>query len=467
MTSDHQTSLFGPFGRLAAAHDSLNGLAVGDAFGAQFFVPDNLPSLRARRLPPVPWPWTDDTEMACSLLRALTRTGALDQDELAHSFAQHHDFDRGYGPSMNRLLRLVRQGDSWRELAAGLFDGQGSWGNGAAMRVAPLGVWFADDLARVAEQARRSAEVTHTHPEAAAGAIAVAVAAGVAARGRTEPLTGAELLDAVADLVPASKVRSGVLEAQDLLDQPHAELAAHRLGNGRQVSAVDTVPFALWCAARYLEDYEGALWACSSAGGDVDTTCAIVGGIVAARVGTAGIPREWRESVEILPPWFFSHEAESWAAEPRSPLSARCPCPCCGHLVHDERPGSYAICPLCFWEDDLAQLRFPTADVGPNRVTLVEAQANVRAFGACNPRALSFVRPPLPHEPIDPDWRPIDLTRDQFEDRFEDRDAEARRPWPADNTALYWWRPTFWNPLGDVLSRPRPGTGSGCRPGTG
>jgi ADP-ribosylglycohydrolase len=303
MTSDYETSVFGPLGRLAAAYDSLNGLAVGDAFGAQFFVPGNLPGLRVRQLPPAPWPWTDDTEMACSLLHVLTRAEALDQDELAHAFARHHDFDRGYGPSMNRLLRLVRQGEPWRELAAGLFDGQGSWGNGAAMRVAPLGVWFAGDLARAAQQAARSAEVTHTHPEAAAGAIAVAVAAAAAARGRTASVTGAQLLRTVAEFTPVSKVRSGVLEAQVLLGQPYVELAAHRLGNGRQVSAWDTVPFSLWCAARHLNDYEEALWACSSAGGDVDTTCAIVGGIVAARVGTAGIPQAWRTSTESLPPW--------------------------------------------------------------------------------------------------------------------------------------------------------------------
>jgi ADP-ribosylglycohydrolase len=83
-----------------------------------------------------------------------------DQDLLAWSFAHHHDFDRGYGPSMNRLLRLVREGGSWRELASGLFDGQGSWGNGAAMRVAPLGAWFADDLPEAARQAVLSAKVT-------------------------------------------------------------------------------------------------------------------------------------------------------------------------------------------------------------------------------------------------------------------------------------------------------------------
>jgi ADP-ribosylglycohydrolase len=301
-------SAISSFDHRSAARDALRGLAVGDAFGAQFFVPENLPGLWERRLPEAEWPWTDDTEMACSVFEALRRRGSVDQNELAHGFAHRHDFDRGYGPGMNRLLRLVREGGAWRELASGLFDGQGSWGNGAAMRVAPLGAWFAVDLAEAAAQAGRSARVTHTHPEAVTGTIAVAVAAACAARSRVGQMTGAQLLAAVEELTPEGRVRSGVAEARELLDQPHAEYAAHRLGNGRQVSAADTVPFALWCAARHLEDFEEALWACASAGGDVDTNCAIVGGIIAAGVGAEGIPAEWRAACETLPEWVAEAE---------------------------------------------------------------------------------------------------------------------------------------------------------------
>src|SRR5689334_19080804 len=121
--------------RYARAMASLRGLALGDALGSQFFVPANYPLLKRRELPPGPWQWTDDTEMACSVAAVLAAHGRIDQNALATSFAEHHDFDRGYGPAVNRMLRLVRQeGADWRELAAGLFNGQGSWGNGAAMR---------------------------------------------------------------------------------------------------------------------------------------------------------------------------------------------------------------------------------------------------------------------------------------------------------------------------------------------
>ncbi len=202
---------------------------------------------------------------------------------------------------MNRLLRLVREGGSWRELAANLFNGQGSWGNGAAMRVAPLGSWFADDLGEAARQAQLSAEVTHTHPEGVAGAVAVAVAAALAAQ--PDPPQPRDFLDQVLHLTPPGRVQHGVWAARGLAHVPSPVIAVHELGNGRYTSAEDTVPYALWAAARNLSDYEQAIWVTASTGGDVDTTCAIVGGIVAAHVGRTGLPEQWLSACEPLPDW--------------------------------------------------------------------------------------------------------------------------------------------------------------------
>ncbi len=108
----------------------------------------------------------------------------------------------GYGPAVNRLLRLVREGGDWRELSAALFNGQGSWGNGAAMRIPPLGAWYADDPEQATHQAEISAYPTHQHREAVVGAMAVAAAAALAAAPDGPP--GPEdLLDGVIALVPA------------------------------------------------------------------------------------------------------------------------------------------------------------------------------------------------------------------------------------------------------------------------
>ncbi|GEB49984.1 ADP-ribosylglycohydrolase family protein [Streptomyces cacaoi] len=290
--------------RLSRALGALRGLAVGDALGSQFFVPDNLPLLRSRQLPPPTWQWTDDTEMAASVLAVLVTQGEADQDALAASFARHHDFDRGYGPAVNRMLRQIRQeGGDWRELSAALFEGQGSWGNGGAMRVAPLGAWFAGDPQRVADEAQRSAEVTHRHPEAVAGTRAVAVAAALRGAPDAPARNAAQFLSRVLEFVPRSAVHAGLRRAVDMLDYDDIRTVAAVLGCGRRTSAQDTVPFALWVAARHQDDYRAALWAAAEAGGDVDTTCAIIGGIVASAGPHAAPPAAWTARTEPLPGW--------------------------------------------------------------------------------------------------------------------------------------------------------------------
>ncbi|MGP9018132.1 ADP-ribosylglycohydrolase family protein [Streptomyces sp. BR1] len=287
--------------RFERALASLRGLAVGDALGSQFFVPANYPLLKRRELPAGRWQWTDDTEMACSVVAVLAASGRIDQDLLARSFAEHHDFDRGYGPAVNRMLRLIREGGDWRELAAGLFNGQGSWGNGSAMRIAPLGAWYADDPEQATHQAEISSYTTHQHREAVVGAMAVAAAAALVAAPAGPPSPG-DLLDGVVALVPRSAVGAGLRRARDMLDYGDATTVAAVLGCGRRTSAHDTVPFALWSAARGLGAYEKAFWTTAQAGGDIDTTCAIVGGVVAA--ASAGAPpAAWLERTEELPDW--------------------------------------------------------------------------------------------------------------------------------------------------------------------
>ncbi|MFE2944505.1 ADP-ribosylglycohydrolase family protein [Streptomyces sp. NPDC059255] len=300
MTSDSVDPVSGR--RFERALASLRGLAVGDALGSQFFVPANYPLLKRRELPPGDWQWTDDTEMATSVLAVLAAHHRVDQDALARSFAEHHDFDRGYGPAVNRMLRLIREGGDWRELAAGLFDGQGSWGNGAAMRIAPLGAWYADDPEQATHQAEISAYTTHQHREAVTGAMAVAAAAALAAAPGGPP-TAEALLDGVVALVPRSAVGAGLRRARDMLDYDDPGTVAAVLGNGRRTSAHDTVPFALWSAARGLGDFERAFWTTARAGGDVDTNCAIVGGVVSAAGATGAPPEHWRERTEALPGW--------------------------------------------------------------------------------------------------------------------------------------------------------------------
>jgi ADP-ribosylglycohydrolase len=284
---------------------ALAGLSVGDAFGERFFVEPAVAErwIAERTVLAAPWSYTDDTEMALSVVAILDRYGRIEQDALAEAFAAHYDPSRGYGPSMHRLLSRFRDGAPWRVTARDSFSGQGSYGNGAAMRAAPVGAYFADDLDTVVAEAMKSAEVTHAHPEGIAGAVAVAVAAAWAwqLRRSSQRPSRSDFLDRVLARAPAGEVHSRIRRARDLSEGAPVQTAVAVLGNGIGLSAQDTVPFALWCAGRHLDAYDDALWLTVSGLGDRDTTCAIVGGIVACHVGEAGIPAAWIEARESLP----------------------------------------------------------------------------------------------------------------------------------------------------------------------
>jgi ADP-ribosylglycohydrolase len=285
---------------------SLDGLSMGDAFGERFFGPPHvvLDRIRRREVPETVWPYTDDTEMALSITKVLIDHGSIDQDALAQAFAARMQASRGYGRGTFEILSGVQRGRHWRSLSRSGFDGMGSFGNGAAMRVAPLGAFFADrPLSFVIEQARLSSEVTHAHAEGIAGGISVAVAAALAtqAHGETNPL-GSSFIEAVRDATPAGYTRDAIAEALTLPSDASPVDAARALGNGAGVTAPDTVPFCLWVCSRFSHDFVESMWNTVTALGDRDTTCAIVGGIVACQTGRAGIPEDWfdyREPIEI------------------------------------------------------------------------------------------------------------------------------------------------------------------------
>ena len=184
-----------------------------------------------------------------------------------------------------------------------LFGG-GSFGNGSAMRIAPLAAYFAEDgYEKVAEQAALSAAVTHAHPEGIAGGIATAVAGAYACvnrNQRADHVVKRGLFKTVLQYTPTGDVRNGIERAASFEFEMSIEGTSRLLGNGSRVSCQDTVPFCLWVAARHLDDYQTAIVSAIRTGGDIDTNAAIVGGIVALATGIDAIPDDWRADREEL-----------------------------------------------------------------------------------------------------------------------------------------------------------------------
>lgn len=154
--------------------------------------------------------------------------------------------------------------------------------------------------------------MTHLHPEGIIGAVAAALASGQAAHTRRNGirLTPTEFVDTLIDHLDDGATTRLIRRARTLLGIPAAEAAAE-LGNGSLVTAQNTVPFTIWVAATHLGDYPRAIATCIAADGDIDTTCAIAGGIVAAhngigadRNGISGVPPTWLAAGEPLPDVF-------------------------------------------------------------------------------------------------------------------------------------------------------------------
>lgn len=283
----------------------LEGLSVGDAFGeVHSYRSDNVRRCVELGVSAGPWWWTDDTAMAIGLMECLVRLGAVDETQLASVFAANfkREPDRGYGRMARMVLQAIAAGEDWQAASSRAFDG-GSMGNGAAMRVGPLGAWFADDLERVAMEARLSARVTHWHPEGIAGAVAVGIA--VASAWQTRDLPADEARKSISEEVlkycPEGATRSMIGSACGYDPSTNPLEAGRALGNGALVTAPDTVPFVIWSALRSLDDYREAMIATVEADGDCDTNAAMVGSIISARLGLGCIPEDWREAREPLP----------------------------------------------------------------------------------------------------------------------------------------------------------------------
>lgn len=290
--------------RLSLAQKSLKGISIGDAFGDSFFGKEDevMKAIQQQEIPSTKWEFTDDTVMAIALYNSLERYEVINQNFVAQQFTDNYfkDINRGYGPSMHSFFREIKKGKNWRDISHSKFEGMGSMGNGGAMRAGVIGAYFYDDLAQVKTQTKLSCEITHTNIEAIEGAKAIAIATALATQKSllSKNFTEQEFLQRIYEELEDSDLKSKVNKAIFLQGNYSIETLVYALGNGLKMTAQDTVPIALWCVSRYINDFEKGLWKTVSALGDRDTTCAMVGGILIMSADKSTIPSTWISNVE-------------------------------------------------------------------------------------------------------------------------------------------------------------------------
>lgn len=242
--------------------------------------------------------FTDDTQMTLCVAEWLLAGESPSAERLLARFADAYDSSRRYGSGTESILRMYPQHQAqWRELSTAMFP-QGSYGNGSAMRVAPVGLAHFDDAEMAASVAIESSRPTHSHSLAYQGTVlqALAVAAATAS----------------GEAVPAAflrALRSGLTRFSDLmqdtspfahaLDEVERGLArgascgemSSCLGTG--VAAHEAVPMALYCFLRHPHSYAEVIHEAVFAGGDTDTIAAMAGALSGALLGRQAIPEQW------------------------------------------------------------------------------------------------------------------------------------------------------------------------------
>ncbi len=265
---------------------SMLGLALGDALGA--------PHEGGLAGQAVWWllgfgkgdvlRWTDDTEMAMGLARSLIEKRGLDADHLARAWAGTADWKRGYGSGSRRLLGRIRDGADWRESNRAIFP-EGSFGNGAAMRAAPLGLFFHRDPAELVRAAELASSITHAHPLGIEGGVLIARATAMALGGGLD-------LTALREGSKTEEFRDRLKIAEEEMDPDGIR---RRLGTG--IEAHRSAVTAVYLASRFTE-FTPMMELIIFMGGDPDTVGAMAGGIFGARHGIAKLPSDALERLE-------------------------------------------------------------------------------------------------------------------------------------------------------------------------
>ncbi|SJZ88278.1 ADP-ribosylglycohydrolase family protein [Selenihalanaerobacter shriftii] len=243
--------------------------------------------------------YTDDTEMMIGVAESLIAVNGFDGKDMANKFITNLNLDRGYGSGTIQALNNIKAGTSWQEAGKYVF-GNGSFGNGSAMRVAPIGVFYHDNYEKLKEKAKKSSLITHAHPLGKTGATLQALTVGYAINQASDSDFSVEnylnFLSKLLDLDSKEFSHKFRLINEYLDDQPNKEQVAKELGSDTRV--FNSVPTSIYSFLANLNEFRDAVLYAINLGGDTDTVGAMTGAIAGAYHGFDKIPKDWLNNLE-------------------------------------------------------------------------------------------------------------------------------------------------------------------------
>jgi poly(ADP-ribose) glycohydrolase ARH3 len=278
----------------------LVGTAIGDALGAGregmgMSRSEDIVSL-AEKLGQLIY--TDDTHMTIGIAESLIENKGFDGEHMAQTFIRNYEAEpwRGYGPGPPIIFGMIKSGEAWDSAANGLYRG-GSFGNGSAMRVAPVGLLYSRNLEKLREIAYQSSSITHSHELGKEGAALQACAVALALNTPSdEDIDREAFLSGLQDFIQDRLYKEKVTRIRELLGEQDKAKVVAVLGNG--IEAPRSVPTAIYCFLRQPQSYKDTVIYAVSLGGDTDTIAAMAGAISGAYLGIEAIPSEWRAKLE-------------------------------------------------------------------------------------------------------------------------------------------------------------------------
>ena len=276
------------------------GSALGDAIGELAFRYPQRELLLSNMERVSEFRYTDDTAMAIGIAESIIEKRDIDQQHLGETFSRNFQREpwRGYASGPPTIFNMVRQLDiTYREAARSLFQGNGSLGNGAAMRIVPAGLFF-HQSPDIYEHASATAMVTHAHPVGMDGAAVQARA--VADAVKLNPQNEFPLETFIQGLINFSRtpeIKDKMKLVQTLIAEDASPgVAADKLG--RTVAVHESMPFAVYSFLRHSQSFEECLFCAILNGGDRDTLGAMSCAISGAYLGIEAIPLSWRQRLE-------------------------------------------------------------------------------------------------------------------------------------------------------------------------
>ena len=229
--------------------------------------------------------YTDDTQLALALLESLIENKGFCPEKYARKLVELYPYMRGPGKSVRLAIHSLKEGATWDN--SGRQDG---FGNGAAIRIAPLGAYYRNNYPALKNKAVESAKITHTHPDVIASAVALAFSAAYAVN--HEGFDPKDYLNEVSsfaeEISPAFSACLNTLP--ELLTIPTTE-ALERIGTKSAYN--QSIPAAIYLFSKHHNDPASAVIHAINAGGDTDSVGAMTYALVSGCKGYKSIPEKW------------------------------------------------------------------------------------------------------------------------------------------------------------------------------